>query len=189
MTTMTRREFVWSGAAFALGAATSGARAWAALPAAAPDEVLIMRSGEEPEGTDIHLNDAGKARAKALAQWIPATYGKPAFLFASHPTGQSRRAVETLEPLAAALRLKIQDQFANDEFAKLAARLLKEPEYAGKRILVCWTRSNIPKLASALGAKNPPDWPATQYDHIWRLKFGSAGVTLEDAVQMPPRGK
>ena len=187
--TMTRREFVSTGSIVAVGTATMGPRAWAARAAAGPGEVLIMRSGEEPTGADIHLSDAGKARAKSLAQWIPATYGKPAFLLASHPTGQSRRAVETLEPLAAALHLKIQDQFANDDFAKLAAKLLKESEFAGKRVLICWTRSFIPNLAIAIGAKNPPVWPATQYDHIWRLQFESAGVTLEDAVQTLPRGK
>lgn len=151
--------------------------------AAGPAEVLIIRSGEEPKGSDIHLSDAGKARAKALAHWIPATYGKPDMLFASRPTRQSRRAVETLESLADALKLKIQDPFTGDEYAKLADRLLKAPEFAGKRILICWTRGSIGRLATALGASDPPAWPETQYDHIWRLRFDAGRVTLEDTAQ------
>lgn len=178
---MTRREFSWT--VFAVAAAGTS------LSAAGPKEVLIIRSGEEPKGSDIHLSDEGKARAKALAQWIPATYGKPDVLIASKPTGSSRRAVETLEPLAAALKLKIQDQAPSGDFAKLAARLLKEPEFAGKLIVICWMRGSIPDLATALGASKPPAWPDTQYDHVWRLQFGSSGVTMDDAVQRLTLGK
>jgi hypothetical protein len=182
--TLTRREFVWT-----VSLVTAGAAGGAGLSAAGPIEVLILRSGEEPAGSDIHLSDAGKARAKALATWIPAKYGNPDFLFASKPTQQSRRAVETLEPLASALKLKVQDPFASDDFAKLAARLLKEPEFAGKRIVICWMRGNIPNLATALGAAKPPAWPDTQYDHVWRLQFGTGGVILEDTKQALTPGK
>ena len=179
--TMTRREFVWAASFVAAGAA--------GLRAAGPLEVLILRSGEEPKGDDIHLSDVGKARAKALAQWIPATYGKPDFLFASKPTAKSRRATETLEPLAAALHLKVQEPFASADSVKLAARLLKEPEFAGKRIVICWMRGGIPDLAMALGAAKPPAWPDTQYDHIWRLQFAAGGVKFEDAPQKVSLGK
>ena len=155
-----------------------------------PREVLIIRTGEEPKGADIHLSDAGKARAKALAAWIPATYGKPDALFASRATNKSQRTTETLAPIAAALGLKIQDGFVSDDYKKLAEKLLKGPEFAGKRILICWTRGTIPELATALGARKTPVWPDEQYDHLWRLRFGAGGVTLDDMVQtLPSRGK
>ena len=44
-------------------------------------------------------------------------------------------------------------------------------------------RGNIPALATALGVTMPPAWPASQYDHIWRLKFGAGRVTVEDLEQ------
>lgn len=188
---MTRVKFLLLAiAAVAVGTAAPGAHAWT-VPGTAgvfagPIEVLIIRNAEEPKGADVHLNDAGKARAKALAQWIPATYGKPDALFASHATDKSKRAAETLDPIAGALRLKVQDQFANEDYKKLAEKLLKDPEFAGKRILICWNKGNIDKLATALGAKQPPAWPDGQYDHIWRLQFGSGGVTLQDAAQKLP---
>jgi len=153
-----------------------------------PREVLIIRTAEEPKGADVHLSAAGKARAKALADWIPATFGKPDALFASRATNKSQRTTETLGPIAAVLGLKIQDGFVSEDYKKLAEKLLKGPEFAGKRILICWTKGNIAALATALGARKTPEWPDEQYDHVWRLRFGAGGVTLDDMVQKLPSG-
>ena len=149
----------------------------------------MVRNAEEPPGSDVHLSVEGKARAKALATWIPATYGAPDALFASKPTASSRRAVETLEPLAAAFKLKIQDTFANEDFAKMAAMVLSDAAYSGKRVVIAWQRGNLPNIARAFGVKEPPAWPAGQYDHLWRLQFAGAAVTLEDVVQKVQIGK
>ena len=195
---MTRMRMLASTvAAVAVVIVVTGARAWSVplggpstLPAPGPREVLIIRTAEEPKGSDVHLSEEGKVRAKALATWIPATYGKPTALFASHATDKSKRAAETLSPIAGVLRLKVQDQFANDDYAKLAEKLLKESEFEGKTILICWTKGNIANLAKALGARQTPAWPDGQYDHVWRLQFGARGVTLEDVVQkLPSPGK
>jgi hypothetical protein len=167
--------------------ATEAARAGAAA-VAVPREVIMLRNAEEPAGSDVHLSAEGKARAKALATWIPATYGKPDALFASKPTNNSRRAVETLEPLAAALKLKIQDNFANDDFAKMVATVLSDA-YSGKRVVIAWQRGNLPNIAQAFGARQPPAWPAGQYDHLWRLQFTGTAVTVEDAVQKVKIGR
>ena len=166
----------------ALMATTDATRAGAAT-AAAPREVLMVRNAEEPPGSDVHLSAEGVARAKALATWIPATFGQPDALFASTPTTTSRRAVETLEPLAAALKLKIQDTFANEDFAKMVATVLSDAAYTGKLVVIAWQRGNLPNIARAFGVKEPPAWPAGQYDHLWRLKFTGTAVTIEDVVQ------
>ena len=167
----------------AVGVLTSATEATRAEAAADPREVIMVRNAEEPPGTDVHLSAEGKARAKALAMWIPATYGEPAALFASKPTTNSRRAVETLEPLAAALKLKIQDTFANEDFAKMVATVLSDGAYTGKRVVIAWQRGNLPNIAKAFGATQPPAWPAGQYDHLWLLKFNGNAVTVEDVVQ------
>jgi hypothetical protein len=171
-----------------LTSATEAARAGAAA-VAVPREVILLRNAEEPPGSDVHLSAEGKARAKALATWIPATYGKPDALFASKPTTNSRRAVETLEPLAAALKLKIQDNIANDDFAKMVATVLSDGAYTGKRVVIAWQRGNLPNIAQAFGARQPPAWPAGQYDHLWRLQFTGTAVTVEDVVQKVKIGK
>ena len=165
-----------------LTSAIEATRAGAAVTAG-PREVILVRNAEEPPGTDVHLSTEGKARAKALASWIPATYGAPDALFASKPTANSRRAVETLEPLAAALKLKIQDTFANEDFAKMVAAVMSDAAYTGKRVVIAWQRGNLPNIARAFGVKEPPAWPAGQYDHLWLLKFTGTAVTVEDVVQ------
>ena len=165
-----------------LTSVTDATRAGAAS-AVGPGEVILVRNAEEPPGTDVHLSAEGKARAKALATWIPATFGQPDALFASKPTNTSRRAVETLEPLAAALKLTIQDNFANEDFAKMVATVLSDSSYAAKRVVIAWQRGNLPNIARAFGVKQPPAWPAGQYDHLWRLKFTGTAVTVEDVVQ------
>ena len=173
----------------AVGVLTSATEATRAAAMAGPREVIMVRNAEEPPGSDVHLSAEGQARAKALATWIPATYGEPEALFASKPTASSRRAVETLEPLAAALKLKIQDTFANDDFAKMAATVLSDGAYTGKRVVIAWQRGNLQNIARAFGAKQPPDWPAGQYDHLWRLQFTGTAVTVEDVVQKVQIGK
>ena len=125
--------------------AITDARARSVQAGRGPREVLIIRTGEEPKGADVHLSAAGKARAKALADWIPATYGKPDALFASHASNKSQRTTETLGPIAAVLGLKVQDGFASEDYNKLAEKLLKGPEFVGKRILICWTKGKAAK--------------------------------------------
>ena len=173
----------------AVAVITSATEATRAAATAAPREVIMVRNAEEPPGSDVHLSAEGKARASALAKWIPATYGAPDALFASTPTANSRRAVETLEPLAAALKLKIQDTFANEDFAKMAAMVMTDGAYAGKRVVIAWQRGNLPNIARAFGVKEPPVWPGGQYDHLWRLQFTGSLVTLEDVVQKVQIGK
>ena len=173
----------------AVAVLTSAAEVTRATAAAGPREVIMVRNAEEPPGSDPHLSVEGKARAKALAAWIPAAYGAPDALFASTPTASSRRAVETLEPLAAALKLKIQDTFANDDFAKMVATVLSNSAYAGKRVVIAWQRGNLQNIAKAFGAKQAPAWPDGQYDHLWRLQFTGTAVTVEDVVQQGQIGR
>ena len=101
------------------------------------------------------MSAAGKARAKALADWIPATFGKPDALFASRATNKSQRTTETLGPTAAVLGLKIQDGLVNEDYKKLAEKLLKGPEFAGKRILICWTKGTHRRVGD--GARRQED--------------------------------
>src|SRR3977135_4277449 len=44
----------------------------------APSRILLMRHAEKPDDPgDPDLTEAGRARAAALARYIPATFGKP----------------------------------------------------------------------------------------------------------------
>jgi hypothetical protein len=137
---------------------------------AGPREILIIRHGEEPKDGP-HLNDEGRARAKALVGLFQDPFSVPTSLFAAQSSKHSERSVETLEPLAKALGVPIDSRFSDQEFKKLATTVLHGPRHAGGNVIICWHRETIQDLAAALGVTNPPEWPSEQYDHIWRIQF------------------
>jgi broad specificity phosphatase PhoE len=156
----------------------------AGLAAGAPAEVLIIRHAEQPaRGSQVHLSAVGRTRAAALPSLFPARFAAPTVLFATRPSKESSRPLETLQPLAKALRLPIDDRFADDAYAQLASTILTGAGYAGARILICWHHGTIPGLAAALGAVHAPArWPEAQYDHVWQLRYGAGAVTFDDRL-------
>lgn len=182
MGSISRREFGASVAVVAL----SGTYAWTrGLSASAPAEVLLIRHGEEQDRKpDEHLNAAGRTRAEKLIALFPAQFPLPTHLFAAKSSKASHRSVETLGPLAASLRLKIDDRFEDNQYRQLAADILSKPRYANARILICWQHGQLPKLATALGANNAPSvWPGPQFDHVWRLEYAGGAVKFSDVPQ------
>jgi hypothetical protein len=167
---MTRREFL-SGFCFPFFARAADGR---------PKQIYLIRHGEKTgDKSDIHLNPRGKERAAALPKLFPSRFDPPDVLFASHQSAHSNREVETLRPLAQALRVPIDDSFADEDYARLAQRLLSG--YPGKTILVCWHHRNLPALAAAVGVKNPPSpWPENQFDRLWRISFDARGAVMEN---------
>ena len=175
---MNRRSFLRSAAASAIVALPACRRAVEAS-AAGPADVLLMRHAEEPDhGPD--LNDRGRDRANALVKLFPQRFPTPNLLFASRTTKASARSVQTLEPLAAALGLSIDDRYDDARYADLALTLLGEPKYNGAHVLICWHRETMPALAAALGVGKPPAWPSSQYDHVWFIRSTGTKATLAD---------
>jgi hypothetical protein len=152
--------------------------------AGVPAEVLIIRHAEQPaRGSLVHLSDIGRTRAAALPHLFPARFATPTFLFATRPSKESDRPLETLQPLAAALRLRIDDRFPDDSFAQLASTILTGANYVGAHVLICWHHGMIPALAAALGAAHAPArWPEAQYDHVWQLRYAAGAVTFDDRL-------
>jgi len=142
-------------------------------------KVLIIRHGEKPGDPAIDsdsdsrdLSSRGFERAKALATFIPQTFGRPDFLFATHASKHSDRPVETITPLSQAIGIGIDDKHADDDFQNVADDILSHPKYAGKLILICWHHGKIPELTGALGGNAPEDpWPGTVFDRVWSLEI------------------
>ena len=150
---------------------------------AGPIEVVIIRHGEEPKDGP-HLNDEGRARAKALVTLFNDPFSAPTSLYAAQSSKQSERSVETLEPLSKALGIPIDSRFSDQEFKKLATTILHGSRHAGAHVLVCWHHETIRDLAAALGVADPPKWPSEQYDHIWRIRYSKdQKATLIDEPQ------
>ncbi len=143
-----------------------------------PTSVLLIRHGEETKGP--HLNDQGRARANALPNLFPSRLPAPAALYAAKSTANSLRCLETIEPLAKALKIKVDHSFVDAKYKALAKSILSNDGV----VLVCWKHDGLPALAAALGAKQPPAWPSKQYDHVWHITYSPDGnATLKDIPQ------
>jgi broad specificity phosphatase PhoE len=151
----------------------------------APRQILIIRHGEKPgdPSTDSpadspDLSTQRYERAASLAVYVPATFDKPDVLFATQASKNSNRPVETITPLANALGLTINDNYADDGDTALANEVLTNPEYAGKQVLICWHHGKIPELTSALGGVPPSGhWKGHVFDRVWQIDYPSGGTT------------
>ena len=141
-----------------------------------PARLIVLRHAEKTgKKSDTGLSPAGTARAARLATYIPEAFGPPAFLIAARTSKRSRRPVETLEPLAAATGLSIRDDLDDSEVKKLVKALRDDPTYRGKAGVISWRHSDLPDLATALGAleRLMPDWHEDDYTTVIVLDYGS----------------
>ena len=160
-----------------------------AVPVAAqPARILLIRHGDKPEGHgDPHLTAAGRERAQRWVGYFTNSPAQtPAVLFAPQPTKghPSVRASETLEPLARALHQTISLPFASGDYAKLAHRLLTDPELNGKTVAVCWVHQLLPQFATALGVRpEPARWKDDDYAGVYVVTFvdGKPKLTVTHA--------
>jgi len=163
---------------------------------ATPAEVILFRHAEKPlDPSDPHLSNAGRERARMLAQYLTTTpaltnRGLPNVLFATDWTkhARSRRPFDTLEPLAKRLHCKIKRPYSADDYAKLARYILTSRECDGKVFVVCWVHDNLPELVEALGVHpKPPPWKGHIYDRIWVVTWPDGQPELRE-LRQPPVG-
>jgi hypothetical protein len=108
-------------------------------------------------------------------------YGKPVAIFATRTTkdDDGQRTQETVAPAAAALKLTVQTPFVGKDYKQLAKRILGNPAYAGKTVVICWNHDVISELAAELGVSpKPPSWKAKEYDQVYVISFRGKAATL-----------
>lgn len=158
---------------------------------ASPAQVILLSHAEKPPAGP-ELNEAGRKRAEALAGLFVTdprvrSHGTPAAIFAMLPAdrGGSVRAIQTMEPTAAVLHLRIDTRFTRDEVRTLAKAIRQDRDLDGKTVVVCWEHKMIPQIVSALGWPNPPaQWLDGVYDRLWVLDFeGELPVAFHDLPQ------
>ena len=143
--------------------------------------ILLMRHAEKSgDPMDPHLSPEGYTRAAKLADYIPATFGIPQFLFATSISKHSMRPIETIQPLSAKIGVATDPTYADQDYGALASQLLSDPRYgnAGALIVVCWHHGNIPSMAHALRAKPgayPDPWDAGVFNQILSLTYSGGG--------------
>jgi broad specificity phosphatase PhoE len=150
--------------------------------------ILVMRHAEKSDDPkDPDLTPAGRRRAEALATFIPQTFASPDFVFATARSKHSARPIETVEPLANALGIAIDANFADQDYGALAEVVSKDERFTGKLILVCWHHGNIPNLAHALGAPTgqyPDPWPRDVFDLILQIeRSANAATTIREIIE------
>jgi hypothetical protein len=167
----------------------------------APAVIFIMRHAEKPiaEDKSSDLAPQGFKRASVLPTLFvaapgssaPARLPRPDVIFATAVSKHSNRPIETVTPLAQALRLRIKNDFEDRETGPLAHEVLSG-KYAGKVVLICWHHGEIPHVAEALGVTDAPKkWDDTVFDQIWRVEFvgGKAQMTIVHEELLPGDSK
>jgi broad specificity phosphatase PhoE len=166
--------------------------------------IMLIRHAEKPEDgeqavdrrghpDDESLSVTGWMRAGALVRMFALLEGRPgephivrplhlvaARATATHPSTRPR---DTLQPLAAALGVPIDETLAADDpLPAIAAHL---NEMSGP-LLVCWRHETLPALADELLQRSqaPTRWPDGCYDMVWVIEQQRFTRTL---AQVPQR--
>jgi hypothetical protein len=157
-----------------------------------PAQIILFRHAEKPDDpVETHLSAQGIERARLLASLLdrssPLTTNAPvAALYATLVTKHDKnlRTGETLAPLGKKLGLPVQTPFESELYGLLARRILAEPAYRGKTVIICWTHHDIAELAEALGVRpKPPKWKDEVFDRLWVIGFDNGKTTLRDLPQ------
>jgi hypothetical protein len=145
---------------------------------AEPAQVIIIRHAEKPdEGNELSLR--GKERAAALVPYFLGTddvlqFKAPAAIYAQAPkkATSSIRSLETVQPLATALNLTVNQTFARDEYKNMVQEIMHNKDYDGRMVLICWEHKVIPEMAAEFGAEHAPKtWRGRDFDRTWVITF------------------
>lgn len=163
-----------------------------ALATAQPAQIILLRHAEKPDDeSHDHLTERGHERARALVGLFtntPArtTNGLPVALYVPRVSRNrtSVRPYETLEPLAKHLKLQVFSPYQAKEYEELAAMILKNPDYRGRTVVICWVQDFLPELAQAFGVKGKKtSWKASDFDRLWLITFRDGKAVLANLPQ------
>jgi hypothetical protein len=168
---------------------------------AQPAQVILIRHAEKSDdANDTHLSTFGRARAAALVPYFLEVadvlkFGTPVAIYAPrapNPKKHSVRGMETVKPLADALKLEVQTPFERDDYRKLVRDVLDNPKHQGKTVLVCWEHDVLAKMAPAFleavsdvkGAPKQWKWLGSRFDRVWVITFtGKSSATFHNYPQ------
>ena len=154
-----------------------------------PRRILLLRHGEKPDDPKSpDLAPAGMVRAERLAVYIPATFGRPNFVFAAAVAKDSVRSYLTMRPLCDATEVPLDASFKGKKYEDLATKLLSDPAYADRMVVVCWSHNELPEVAEALNARAgdyPDPWDPEVFNLILQLDYGKGGEPTVTSVIQP----
>jgi broad specificity phosphatase PhoE len=137
--------------------------------AEAATTVILVRHAEKqttPDMPDPSLNDAGAARAAALARVLADAPLEAVFVT------QFKRTQETGAPTAAAHGLEAAPRDAGD-VAGVAAEILREHE--DETVLVCGHSNTVPAMIRSLGVDTDLTLTEQDYDDLFVVTIDDGG--------------
>jgi len=146
---------------------------------ATPAQVILIRHAEKPADESHNgLSNRGWARAHALVDFFTekkkvTRYGPPVaiYAFGQARSGGSIRGIQTAEPLAEELGIKITKKYTTEAYEEAAEEILTKRAYDGKTVLIVWSRDGLESFAETLGVDGPPKWKSTTFDRAWILDY------------------
>jgi hypothetical protein len=165
--------------------------------------IMILRHAEKPttgkpHGVDfsgVHdhnsLTVAGWIRAGALVELFAPVARTPAaglrrpdaIYGTAFAGGHSKRASQSVAPLAARLGIEVDLSFAHGEERELAERLLT---HTGATV-VSWHHKSIPRIIEHLGPvipESPREWPPERFDVIWTFTRSADGWVFSQVPEL-----
>jgi broad specificity phosphatase PhoE len=143
-----------------------------AVPAAAADVIYVMRHLHKAAGDDPPLTEEGASFARLLAGQLGGSGIKAVFATAT------RRAAQTAEPLAQALRIPVTTYDPRD-----VPRLVAAVQAVRGNVLVVGHSNTVPDLVAAFGGAKPAPIADTEYGTIYIVEAGSPDV---GRMHVPP---
>ena len=146
-----------------------GAASLSSVETSLSRKVILIRHGEKPASGN-NLSKRGYQRAACLAKhFVPPAYNVTHMY--AYTDKSSQRSSETLTPLSKALGVPIDTSVGRDDTNGLVSSISK---LVGDGIaLVCWEHKALTDIAGALGVKNPPSYPSSEFDWQWTIVDGT----------------
>ena len=140
------------------GLAIAACLLFSSASVARPAHVILIRHAEKPpDDGDNHLSLKGRERAAALAPYFREADELPkisnlAAIYAQkppHPDKSSLRPIETIQPLADSMKLKVLTPFERDQVKQLVKEIMTSPKYEGKTVIICWEHKVLVDIANS----------------------------------------
>jgi phosphohistidine phosphatase SixA len=150
-------------------------------------QILLMRHAEKADDPlNPNLSPVGRDRAQRLAQYVPGKVRQARFLFASAASKHSVRPIQTLQPLSEKIGVQIDSTFADQDYEALAHKILNDPSYDGKLVVICWHHGNIPPLAHELKAKSgdyPNPWDPKVFNLMLQFDYAHGILNVHCVIE------
>ena len=157
-------------------------------PAVATPEIMIIRHGEKPDGSepgvdadgnedDSSLTATGWTRAHRLVDMFDRAHASPRpelarptaiYAAGANDNGEGQRTRETVAPLANTLGIPVNTSFGRGDEKDLVKHVIASPG----PMLISWQHAGIPAIVDAFPKVTPDPpahWPDDRFDVVWTL--------------------